>query len=772
MSEPRPNLPARIRSWPFRLQLALLQTSLLVFLAVVGGTITYTIMAGRIENGQRSALSSQALAIANLSQSYIDRLAAAVERIATDGAVQKYRDAYNELALLGHFSQHTGSFQLISYVNEDGMEEVRMLNEGDDGRYENIAHTDYYRAAIANPNQPHVSGPYRSVALDTLVVDVGYQYVNYFDERVGFIRASAPLKKLQQAIRDVPLDERQLVIIVDADGKIILGPDDELLGAHIDRIAEPGLAALGPADIRRLGFYPLLGEEFLISAHEIAKLKWKVLVGVSVEAFQAPLAILRNYILVVAVILLLVGIFLSSYMGSRLTLPITRLTRVIDSIAKEGDLSARVTPPYTRELNRLAKAFNAMTACLEQSNAELVRAKKSAEQANEAKSEFLANMSHEIRTPMHGVLGTLQLLRSSDLNSEQRQYIETAYGSAESLLTLLTDLLDFSKIESGQLQLERLEFDPGELVTETATLQQSAAGRKQITLTTECEALPARLISDPNRIRQVLTNLLSNAIKFTDHGEVHIKAMVGAATGLEAGGNDAMSQMLQFEIADTGIGISVNNQERIFDSFTQADGSTTRHYGGTGLGLAIARRLVEAMGGTIEVTSEPGKGSRFSFSVLVSSVVEGGQAIQTPEVTSERAPPPSGDATHGLRVLIVEDNEVNQFLALSMVQRLGYQGTVAVNGREAIAALTERDYDLVLMDLQMPEMGGYEATAELRRMEAGKGHTPIIALTGHAQDSDREQCLAAGMDDYLSKPLKLEDLDTAMSRSLSKTGRG
>jgi len=385
---------------------------------------------------------------------------------------------------------------------------------------------------------------------------------------------------------------------------------------------------------------------------------------------------------------------------------------------------------------------------------ELHRAKEIAEAASKTKSEFLANMSHEIRTPMNGVLGTLQLLQDSGLTESQQQYVSIAYNSGESLLSLLNDILDFSKIEAGKLELELIPFDLHNLGHELTVLLKQKAAEREVELKTDLDAdIPKILKGDPVRIRQILVNLMTNAIKFTEKGDVTIRAKV-----LE---KSEKVVRIRLEVNDTGIGIEERSQRKLFNSFTQADGSTTRKYGGTGLGLAIVRQLVTMMRGRLGVESEVGKGSCFWAEI----------AFEVPDIVAESTQQPVTQIPQVLvgHVLLVEDNPVNQIIATKMLEKNGLSFEVANNGEEAVNRLkAEHDFDLVLMDCQMPIMDGYAATQALREfeVESSKGHLPVIAMTANAMEGDREKCLDAGMDDYVSKPVNQQALKETLAKWL------
>ncbi|OPY14563.1 MAG: Autoinducer 2 sensor kinase/phosphatase LuxQ [Syntrophus sp. PtaB.Bin001] len=402
---------------------------------------------------------------------------------------------------------------------------------------------------------------------------------------------------------------------------------------------------------------------------------------------------------------------------------------------------------------------------------ELLAAKEAAEAASLAKSQFLANMSHEIRTPMNGILGFLELLQKEDgLTDRQHQYIDTALASGETLLHLINDILDFSKIEAGKMEIAVAELNLVDLLEELVEFFFEQTRRKGIKLSCHMEPeIPAVLRGDSMRLRQVLVNLMGNAVKFTETGEISVHVFLEEEVG--------QTTLLKFEVRDTGIGIVPEALSRIFHAFAQEDGSTTRRYGGTGLGLAIASQLVSMMGGTIGVESTLGKGSLFHFTARLE------KQDQSVDVAELRSPslaataqspdkPANKESFSAFRILLVEDNPVNQTLSQAMLEYFGCCADLADDGLDALERVAAERYDLILMDCQMPRMDGYKATAAIRKQEADNGangvsqHVPIVALTAHALEGDRESCLAAGMDDYLSKPFKAEELYAILSRWL------
>lgn len=454
------------------------------------------------------------------------------------------------------------------------------------------------------------------------------------------------------------------------------------------------------------------------------------------------------YTILAVFIITIFSAFIFSYLLQRLiSSPITKLSDITQEISKNQNFSIRIKKRQNDEIGILIDGFNEMLGRIELQNESLISAKEEAEELANAKQQFLANMSHEIRTPMNAIMGLTDLLSETNLSEEQRKNLEIIKKSADNLLVIVNDILDFSKIEAGSIVFEEKIVDLEEIIQTIVLGGRTIAQRKGLEIITKIsDQTPKKIYGDPVRLTQILLNLFSNALKFTDKGSIKILVdKIGERDGKD---------LIQISVIDTGVGIPEDKFESIFDIFTQASSETTRKYGGTGLGLSICKQLVELQGGKIWVDSIINCGSTFTLQIPFKKVDKAD--LKENPVLQENIF--SDSEFTDLKILLAEDNEVNQMLVVNLLTKWGWSVDVASDGNEALGKLNHKAYDVILMDVHMPELDGYEATKAIRKLEKPKSEIPIMAMTASALSDEAARCLEVGMDDYISKPFNKNEL--------------
>lgn len=597
---------------------------------------------------------------------------------------------------------------------------------------------------------------------------VFYVVKSLSDGRLGVgVLSTAYLVTLQQAIA---FGDRGHAVLVDSRGQVIAHPFKDWIAASKDISGVSVVAAMMRGETGVGQFYsPAFNGNMIAGYAVVPETGWGVMVPQPIAELKRRAEQVNEMAMVIAVVSFASAALLSWLLALYLARPVRSVASTAEEVLAGSDVAE--APEFRglvpQEIRRLGAAFNTMLEGLRRRASETQVALRQAETSNAAKSQFLANMSHEIRTPLNGIVGMVELMQLTDMSPAQRRYVETASQSSQSLLRLIDDILDLSKIEVGRLELEYEPFHVPTLVHDARVLFADQARAKGLSLVTNVpDSANLMVVGDAHRLLQILTNLLSNAVKFTAEGGVTLMCSVDHDT--------ASSTRLRFQVSDTGIGIPPGKQDSIFEAFTQGDNSMTRRYGGTGLGLSIARQLVHMMDGSIGVESTVNTGSSFWFTVTLkkSEVVRPAPVIQPvrplPKPRNDAQPtffsPASKDFQAALRkagrkdvsILLVDDNPANMRVTQALLETLGCIVITARNGLEAVDAYREKEFDLVLMDCQMPEMDGYEATRAIRQIEGFQHRrTPIVALTAHAMEGSREASLSSGMDDQITKPLTM-----------------
>jgi signal transduction histidine kinase/ActR/RegA family two-component response regulator len=660
--------------------------------------------------------------------------------------------------------------------------------------------TDLRSLAANTPNRIAISSLYH----DPADRPVFYLVKTLPAGRLGVgIITTTYLVSLQQAIA---FGDHGYAVIVDANGQVIAHPFKDWVAASRPMSDVPAVAAMKRGKTGVGQFYsPAFNDNMIAGYAEAPETGWGVMVPQPIAELRRRADQINEMASVIAVVSFAGAALMAWLLALYLTRPVRSIAATAEAVLEGNDEVA--VPSFDGlvpfEIRRLGAAFNTMLEDLRRRATETRHALHQAETSNASKTQFLTNMSHEIRTPLNGVVGMIELLGLTETSPVQQRYIQTATQSSQSLLRLIDDILDLSRIEAGHLTLERAPFHLPSLIHDVRVLCGDQARVKGLTLQTWLpDSLNVTLVADKHRLLQVITNLLANALKFTAEGGITLRAAIEQQVGT--------ALRIRFEVSDTGIGVSETRQSQIFEAFTQADNSMTRRYGGTGLGLSIARQLCQMMGGEIGVESVVGVGSTFWFTVLMDRQLDAALPATHPNVppaapkrpssapaltvVPQQAPaqqaqvqqahastfvsPASRDFRAALEragrdtatILLVEDNPANMRVTQALLEALGCHVTTARNGLEGVSAYRDYTFDLVLMDCQMPEMDGYEATRAIRQIEGfERRYTPIVALTAHAMAGSREASLASGMDDQVTKPLTMATLTSKLLEWLVRT---
>jgi signal transduction histidine kinase/DNA-binding NarL/FixJ family response regulator len=621
---------------------------------------------------------------------------------------------------------------------------------------------DWFREVLAT-RAPALGLPVRSVTTGRPVVPYGVPILDQDGSLQAIVAVGISLASLSDEISAINTGPQSRPTLIDlrGGGIILAHPDASRVLTPVSG-SNTAVMRLLAGEAGTMETVNSRGDADLASYTQVPGLPWGVMILQPAREAFAPLeAATRKAVLLGSAVVLAAVIFLLAGVSFQFTGQLRRLETAAARWSQR-DWSHRTGLTGPDEFSRLGAAFDAMAG-------ELQEYERERHELDRLKDEFVSTVSHELRTPLNGVIGMAELLLATDLPPRQREYAETIVDSSQVLLSLINNILDFSRVDAARIELEERGFAVRELLGSLESVMGAEARSKALAFETVVGPdVPAMLVGDAGRIRQVLTNLVGNAIKFTHEGKVSIRAEMLQSDGLDP--------LLRFEVADTGIGISQEAGARLFQAFSQGDSSTTRLYGGTGLGLAISKRLAVLMGGDIGMESTVGKGSTFWFTVrgrpagpetvpsLASLAPSEARAIAPRLPTPTADPPPAArPAAANLPVLVAEDSPINQKVTVGMLDQLGYLAVVVKNGREAIAAVDASAFAAVLMDCQMPEVDGFAATSEIRRREGADRRTPIIGLTANAMKGDRERCLAAGMDDYLPKPVRLADLGALLT---------
>ena len=720
---------------------------------IILGIVSYHALMTTVTDRQRETLTVLAHATAEEIAQRLDRRKEQIKALTLSDATERYARDYAFYSLGRKFAEHKEMFPFLTYVNEQGLEEERMESGRVSENFQDISDTELFRDAAANPNKTVISSVEARPGEEAFV-SFAYWRRDFFGQFAGMIRGASPLSELTAPVRQAKVGQLGFIMVINSNGQVLAYPDENrmLTVASGDDAPSRDLLSAAVGNGTGFGRANILGVDGYTAYAPVPRSDWSLLVTLPYDEFvEAPIA-LRNTIIGITLAALIALIATALLLSRIFTIPLRNLLVVTEAITK-GDFSKRADVKSHDEFRVLADAFNKMIderqqaeATLREARDEAEEAKVVAEKAARAKAEFLAKMSHEIRTPMNGVVGMTDYLLKIGLEPQQLECAQMIKSSSDHLLHVVNDILDFSRLDTGKIELNETDFDLRGLVEHTAAFFSNEAAQKgvEIVSVVETDSLQS-LRGDGRRLKQVLYNLVGNAVKFTHSGEISLRAKVER---VDSGGD------LQVEVTDTGIGLRETDLVRIFDSFSQADSSTTREFGGTGLGLAISKQLVELMGGEIRVSSTLDKGSSFCFHVPVEAEFE------QPHLPAENS------GLQDLRVLIVEDNMTVQNALRDYMSAWGMHPICVSSSSLAMNVLQNQDvaggsFDLVLVDRTLPGVDGI-ALARQICTRIGSFRPRILLMLSDMLGSEPEDLRRLGIDAALRKPISQRDLYYAL----------
>ena len=755
------------------------QLALIIFASGVISLASYFFMVRLYNESQNNTLrvisSSTALKVAT----EIAQHKATIKEIAEAREIALYAQKYQELLLGKHLARYQEQFPDLSYVDKEGNQEFRLVDGHASEALDNLADLKVIQTSMAAPNQAILG----EVALDpvtqTQVLQFAYAKIDYFgDQFLGVVLGQTPLTHIIPPASSCISSKKGYCRIVAPDGNILGDPDSKKIMKQLV-VNNQGVGLLFAKDgtaehSEKIHHAMLNGEDSYFAVTLIPDTPWLAMSVLTSRQYTAVPRLFRNFSILLFLGLLFFASFSTFFLAQSITSPIKKLAQASIAMAK-GDFAQRVDAGKD-EIGDLAESFNTMAEKLgavisreKQILTAEASARLNAELADQHKTEFLSKVSHELRTPLNAILGMSELLENNNLSGKPQPELAAIKEAGQNLLQLIDGILDFSRLENGTMSLVPAPFDLYAILGRLKKKYESAAKTKGLTLFyIEPAAVPTTVVGDEARIFQVLENLLDNAIKFTEHGEISLRVR---PLGLKAI-NDQHIISLRFEVVDSGCGIPLEQQGAMFESFKQFESYATRKAGGLGIGLTLSQQLIELMHGKIGMKSEPGKGSTFFVDMDLPVAKE-----RTADLAALGASAPESATgvtdqygmRRGMNILIAEDNPVNQKLLRLMLEMHGHHVRVTADGTEAVAVYQSEEIDLILMDVQMPGMNGFEATITIRELEKDSGkHVPIIAVTAHVMPGYKEECLNAGMDNYLAKPFRMQELFAIIEETLAQ----